>query len=324
MKLFKHRTSGKRRLLLSIIPAFFCSNLLANTLKKYLKRPLQIIFPIPFAGSINREIPMRMFESSGIDYFIENKFGASGLIATRYLKEDTTGNTLMVATNTILLTNFIKNSNKVANDFEEVFQCVGMMYRVPFVLVTKSGSRFDVSFKEFVDRLKKSKVNPTYSIYGYYDIVHLCGLMLSKSLKLELKEIPYKNSYLLPVLAGEVDFSFIPLSAAIPFINSSQLSAIAHTSEGSSGELERMYALGTLKDFYSMDAVYGLVASKFMPQEVILELNALLSNVLSDLNFVNKQSSQGIRVFPKNSPNDYLQYLRSEKKKYETILGKMG
>lgn len=321
MKLITDITLTKRRFLLSLMPAFFCSNLFATTLKKYLKKPLQILFPIPYVGSIHRDIPMRMFESAGIDYYFENKFGASGLIASRYLKEDITGSTLMVATNTILLTNFIKNPNKVADDFEEVFKCVGMMYHSPMVLVTKSGGRFDTNFRDFVKRLRQLKSPATYSIYGYHDIIHLCGLMLSRALKIDLTEIPNKNSYLLPVLAGEVDFSFAPISAAIPFIKSSQLTAIAQSGEKPSELIPNVYQLSLMKEFYPLELVYGLVSSKNMSDETVLEINKLLNNVLSDEVFLQKQSGQGLTLFQRNSPTDYLNYLRSEKKKYEILLG---
>jgi tripartite-type tricarboxylate transporter receptor subunit TctC len=320
MKLSKKIFSPKRRLLLSAIPALISLSSFASSLKKTLKKPLQIIFPIPFAGSINREIPIRMFESAGIDYYIENKFGASGLIASQYMKEDINGNSLMIATNTILLTNFLKNPNRIAESFEEIFQCIGMMYRVPFVLVTRVSGKYDANFESFVDKVKKSKLSPTYSIYGYYDIVHLCGLMLSKVLNVELKEIPYKNSYLLPVLSGEVDFSFVPLSAAMPYIKASQLSAIAHTGQNSTSLVSNLYSLSSLRGFHSLDAVYGLVTSKFMPQDGIYEVNRLLNQVLSDKNFEEKQLGQGISLFTNNSPNDYLNYLRNERKKYQIIL----
>jgi tripartite-type tricarboxylate transporter receptor subunit TctC len=144
--------------------------------------------------------------------------------------------------------------------------------------------------------------------------------MLSKSLKIKLLEIPNKNSYLLPLLSGEVDFTFAPIAVAMPFIKSSQLTAIAYTGEKSSELVANLHRLSSMKDFYPLELVYGLVASKTMPSEMVTEINRLLNVVLTDEVFVSKLSGQGVTTFTKNSPNDYLNYLKNEKKKYESLL----
>lgn len=320
MKSFKHRTSTKRRLLLSMIPTFFCSNVFANTLKKYFRKPIQVVFPIPYAGSINREIPMRMFDSAGLDYYFENKLGASGLIATRFFQEEISNASLMVATNTLLLTNFIQNSEKLGNDFENVFKCVGAMYKVPFVLITKAGGKLDSDLNTFIKNVKHSENPLTCSITGYYDIPHLCGLMLSKATNSNFIEVPYKNSYVLPVITGEVNFSFTTLSAALPFIKSKQLSVIGHTSSHHQNLIPKTESLTKLNGFQSIESVYGLVAKKSMPSDVINELNTLLNGVLIDSEYRQSQLQQGVTLYQPHTSDEYLAYLRGEKQKYESII----
>lgn len=320
MKLSEKIFSRKRRLLLSAVPTFFSINSFASSLKRNIKRPLQIIFPIPYAGSINREIPMKMFDGTGIDYFFENKFGASGLIATKYFEEDKSGSVMMVATNTIMLTNFIQHSDKLSSGMEGVFKCIGAIYKVPFVMVTKKGSQLDTSYKKFIESIKINKKGNTYSITGYYDIPHLCGEQLSTLTGSKLLSVPYKTNYLAPVITGEVDFSFTTLSAALPYVVSSNLSVIAHTSDLNQKLIPNATSLTRIDGFEPIEAVYGLVSSKSMSDELLNDINGALNQVLSNEAYRETQAQLGITLFRPNRPSDYLKYLRNERKKYEMIM----
>lgn len=322
MNLTNDRTSTKRRFLLSIIPAFFCSNVLANTLKKYLKRPLQIIFPIPFAGSINREIPMRMFDQTGVDYYFENKLGASGLIATKFIKEDTLGHSIMIVSNTIMISNFLQNKDKVGHDYRDIFKCIGAMYSTPFVLVTKSGNNLDVGLSDFLNLAKKRQL--TYSITGYFDIPHLCGSMLSHSLGNKLLAVPYKNSHLLPVISGEVDFTFASLSAVMPHLSGRQVSGIAHTSSQQIDVFPLLPSLAKIIDFQSIDSTFGIVASRHMSDKLLYEISNQLNQVLSDEEYRFAMKRNGVNLHSINSPSDYDKYLRNEQRKYEKIMRLIG
>ena len=144
-------------------------------LRQAMQRPLRILFPIPFAGGLNRDIPSRMFNEAGVEHYFENKFGASGVIATKFMLEESSSDSIMIVSNTVTISNFIQHKDKIGMRFEDAFKCIGAMYSTAFVLVTRSNGPLDVPFTEFVRKLKARSGKLTYSITGNFDIPHLCG-----------------------------------------------------------------------------------------------------------------------------------------------------
>ena len=313
---------GARRVLVAGLAGLFGQLLGATSLKlkQAMRKPIRVLFPIPFAGGLNRDITSRLFNEAGVEHYFENKFGASGVIATKFILEESNSDTIMIVSNTVAISNFIQHKDKIGMRFEDAFKCIGAMYSTAFVLVTRSNGPLDVSFSEFIQKLNTRNSQLSYSTTGNFDIPHLCGSMLGQALKVDLLAVPYKNSHLLPVLSGEVDFTFASTAAVAPLLASQQVRAIAHTSAKSLEVWPFLPSLTKLKGFQAIDSTFGLVASKFMKNDFVSEINSLLNHVLDDKNFALELRKSGADLYPSHRPEDYEKYLRSERKKYENII----
>lgn len=176
-----------------------------------------------------RPVAQRMSETFGISVVVDNRGGASGILAmdaTRAAPAD--GYTLMVAATSMILMGV---TGKVPYDIRTAFEPVVQMTAQPYLMVLHPGLTAATP-KEFIAFAKSKAGILTYGTSGPGSL-HNLGMELLQSITgTRFIHVPYKGSgpALVDLLAGQINFMFTSTTSGAAHVKAGRLRAIAVTS----------------------------------------------------------------------------------------------
>jgi tripartite-type tricarboxylate transporter receptor subunit TctC len=198
----------------------------------YPAKPIRVIVGFTAGGGtdvVARLLGQKISESFGQPVIVENRIGASGIIAAEYVaKASPDGYTLLVSPSTVFTINpimFAKLSYSPLRDFVPVSKAVSF----PFVMVV-SASQPIRSIKELVDFVK---ANPGSANYGGPSGLFQLALELFKQRTgTRIEYIPYKgsNEALSAVMAGDVLMALLDTGPVSGPLKGGKVRGIAVTS----------------------------------------------------------------------------------------------
>jgi tripartite-type tricarboxylate transporter receptor subunit TctC len=203
-------------------------------------RPLRAIVPVA-AGSLVDIVPRIVFDQLAIQLgqtiVVENRPGAGATIGTGLAaKADPDGYTVLVnsSAHTIAPSLFANLSYDPARDFA----AVAPLGVTPFVLVVPPAR----GFKTDQDLVAAAKAKPgafNFSSLGVGTASHLSAERFLLSTGLQAVHVPFKGGpeAMTGVITGRIDFYFVAIGAALPYIEDGKLSALAVNSAKRSAAL---------------------------------------------------------------------------------------
>src|ERR1700733_14177611 len=250
----------------------------------YPTRPIRVISPFP-AGSasdtVGRVVLDQVSQILGQPLVIETKPGAGGIVGfADVAKADPDGYTV-VTSSTSLGTRAVLHSHlpyDPANDFAPV-----VMFGVsPNVLVAST----QTGFKTVADLVAAAKANPgklTFASAGVGSSSHMAGERLRLAANIDVRHVPFRDQGLTEVMAGRIDYYFIPLAAAASALNSGKLAVLAVSSPK---RVPLLPDVPSIDEAGYPDAEFrfwvGLSAPAKTPREVVDTLHAATEKALLD------------------------------------------
>jgi tripartite-type tricarboxylate transporter receptor subunit TctC len=195
---------------------------------------------------------------------VEDRPGGNGNIGTDYVaRAPADGHTLLVTTNATIVINPQLFKSVVQYDPVKDFAPVSLLAKQPFVLVVHPSVPVK-TFTELVDYARSHPGKLNFASSGAGGGAHLSGEMLKSFLHLEMTHVAYKGAApaLMAVVAGQVDFMFVAILTARPYLESGQLRALAVTSKTrnpSTPDIPSVAEFPGLEGFEA-DLWYGLLA----------------------------------------------------------------
>src|SRR5262245_286134 len=220
-----------KRFWLLLLPALGLSLIAVETqAQKWPNKPLRAIVPIA-AGSLIDIVPRVAFEQLSVQLgqsiVVENRPGAGQTIGTNFAaKAPPDGYTVLVISSghTIAPSLYANLGYYPAQDFAAVAP-LGVS---PFVLVVPPAR----GFKTASDLVAAAKAKPSafnFSSPGVGTASHLSAERFRLSAGMQAMHVPFKGGVeaMTEVIAGRIDFFFVALGAALPYIRDGKLSALA-------------------------------------------------------------------------------------------------
>jgi tripartite-type tricarboxylate transporter receptor subunit TctC len=296
----------------AFIGLMFLSNAKAQT---YPDRPVKIIVPYSAGGTADfsaRQIAQKLTEQTKQSFFVENKLGASGTIATNYVAKSTPDGYTLLANDTTyaMLPSLFKTLPwDHANDLEPI----AIITQTPVVLVVPESS----PFKTLTSLIAYAKVNPgklNFGSGGAGSSTHLSAEIFEQVAQIEASHVPYKGAgeAMLAVLSGQVDFIITAAPTAIPQLQGGKIRALAITGD------KRLGAISTVPTFkeaglpaYVVSNWFGIAAPKGTPTPIINKLAAEIKKGLADPELRERFAKLGAE--PGNvSPAEFKKFIQKE------------
>jgi tripartite-type tricarboxylate transporter receptor subunit TctC len=283
------------RALSVLLPAILLTTATVHA-QEWPTRAIRVINPFP-AGSasdtVTRVVVDQVGQLMGQAMIIDSRPGAGGTLGfATVAKADPDGYMLVASTSSMATETVLHKS--LPYDPVRDFIPVVMIGTSPNLLVASKAS----GFKTVADLVAAAKAKPgtlTFASAGIGSSSHMAGERFRLAAKIDVRHIPFRDGGLTEVMAGRIDFYFLPLAAAAAALNNDKLTLLAVSSP------KRVALLPDVPSIVEAgypDAVFrfwnGLSAPAKTPPDIVRKLHDVTNKALSDPTLVAKLAKLGV------------------------------
>ncbi len=240
------------------------------------ERPIQAIVPFS-AGAANdiagRIVLEQVSKQINQPVVIENRPGAGGTTgANAVAKAQPNGYTILVHSSSFSAAYSLYKTlpYDTLNDFAAVIA----LAKTPTVLVSAPAK----GFKTAGDLITAAKAKPgvmNFASAGIGSVSHLAAERFRLSAGIEAQHVPFRgpNEAFTELIAGRIDFYFLPLAPALPLLKEGTLTALAVSTDTRAGALPEV---PTTSELGLKDSTYlfwtGIFAPAKTPRDILVRL----------------------------------------------------
>lgn len=289
-------------LVVSVLTGIFLRGAEAQT---FPTRPITLVVPFAAGGpsdTIARLIAQSMSKTLNGSVVIENVAGAGGTLgAARVSKAETDGHTLLI--HHVALPAGASLYKNLSYDTATAFEMLGLINAGPMVLLARKNDPA-ADAPALLARLRGQggdAMKSTLAHAGVGSNSHLCGLLLSRPLKVSFTQVAYRGTgpAMNDLVSGQVDLLCDQSTTAVPQVSSGTVKGFAVTSGKRLGVLKELPTLieAGLSGF-EFTIWHGLYAPAGTPQPVIEALNRALGVALADAQISARFADVGTNSYP--------------------------
>jgi tripartite-type tricarboxylate transporter receptor subunit TctC len=250
----------------------------------YPNHAVRVISPFPAgsaADTVSRVVLNKVSEQTGQPMVIEARPGAGGAsgFATA-AKSEPDGYTTAVSSSS--MGSEMVLHRKLPYDPVRDFTYAAMFGTQPNILVVNSKS----DIKSVADLVAAAKAKPgmlTFASAGIGSGSHMAAERLRLAAGIDVRHVPFREGGLTEVMAGRIDFYFIPAAAAAAALNSDKLRVLAVSTLKRAPFLPDIPSIAEA-GYPKAEYVFwnGLAVPAKTPRDVVNALNAQVEKALQD------------------------------------------
>jgi tripartite-type tricarboxylate transporter receptor subunit TctC len=290
----------------------------------YPSRPIKMLVGFAAGGGTDvaaRIAAQKMSEILGQTILVENRTGASGLIAAQDLaKSDPDGYTLMMGSQTTcaVAPNLY---HKVTVDPVKDFAGIALTGASPLVLVVNPSS----PAHSVADVIAMARANPgkiNFGTGGVGTTPHMTAELFQYNAGIRMAHVAYRGEAgaINDLLAGQIPLMFANLSAVMGHIKGGTLRALAVTSAQRSPSVPDVptVAEAALPGFQS-ETWFGIVAPAATPHEIRVKLNTVARQAMARDDTKQRLAELGM-TNGTSSPEELDAYIKAEVVKWSKLI----
>ena len=315
--------------LLAVLALTTLASLPAPAQDKYPSKQIRLLVGVAAGGPtdvIARVLASEMTVTLGQTVYVENKAGASAMIATREVKNAAPdGYTLLFASLGLNVSPILVGAD-AGYDPKTDFAPVSNAAILPLLAVTA----FDSPIKSMAELVRKAQSKPqaiTYGSSGNGGSGHLAAELLGTVAKAKLLHAPFKGNgpALLEVMAGRVDFMFYPVTGIAENVAARRLKILA---VGTAKRLPQFPEVPTMAEagfagFEETAPWVGMLAPAKTPAAIVARLNEAMQKALAKPEVKARMENLGAFIVG-NSPTEFAAYLKRDYSRWEEVIRAAG
>ena len=210
-------------------------------------------------------------------------------------------------------------------DVAKDFAPVTLVTTVPEMLVVAS----NVAAKNMKELIALAKAQPgklNFASAGVGGLPHLAGELLKLTAKIDIVHVPYRGAApaINDLLGKQVQMAFLDLPVLLPHIQSGMLRPIAL---GAPQRAPTSPDVPTTAEVGMPDLLienwYGMIAPAGTPEKIVVTLNRVTNEAMSDPQVKQKLADQGLTVAG-DTPEHFRDYIGAETKKWAKVIKEAG
>src|SRR6185503_10974620 len=247
-------------------------------------KPVRFIVPYPPGGGtdvIARIVQEPLSRALGQQIVIENRGGAGGAVGTEAAsKSSPDGYTFLFTLSSHTINPFLY---KLSFDVEKDFMSVTTVASLPQLIAANTASPYK-TMQDIVTAAKAQPGKVAFASVGAGTPSHIAGELLNLRAGIKLLHIPYKGGgpATTDVLGGQVPLLFVSIPAAMGFVKSGKLRAIAVTTlkrSGAAPEVPTVAEALNIPD-YEVDSWYAIFAPARTAPAIVARLQQEVAKVV--------------------------------------------
>jgi len=313
----------KKNLLLVLALLVSSNGVYANDV--YPTRPIRLVVGFAAGGPtdvIARVISKDMSETLGQPIIVENKAGASAMIATREVKNAQGDGYTLLFSSLGLNVNRILHGDKAGYNPKTDFLPISNVANLPLVAV----NAYDSPIKSMPDLLKKARSKPdtvSFGSSGSGGSGHLASELLDTLAKVKMLHVPYKGNgpALIDVMAGQVDYMFYPVIGIADHVATKRLQILA---VGTAKRLAQFPNAPTMSEvgfpgFEETAPWVGMLAPAKTSPMIVNKLNDAILKAIAKPEVKNQLEKLGA-VIVGDSPTEFTTFLKRDHDRWESVI----
>jgi tripartite-type tricarboxylate transporter receptor subunit TctC len=288
-------------------------------------KPMRLIVGFAAGGPtdvIARVLAKDMSVTLGQTLFVENKAGASSMIATREVKNAAPDGYTLLFSSLGMNVNPILLGEQAGYNPKTDFAPISNAATLPLVAV----SAYDAPIKTVPDLLRKARTKPeavSFASSGNGGSGHLAGELFATLSKTKMLHVPYKGNSpaLMEVMAGRVDYMFYPVIGIADNVAAKRIKILA---VGTAKRLAQFPDAPTMSEvgfpgFEETAPWVGMLAPAKTPAAIVNRLNDAMLKALAKPD-VRAQLEKLGAVIVGNSPSEFAAYLKRDYDRWENVI----
>jgi len=305
------------------VALFVASQRPVSAQENYPTRTIRLIvgFSAGSSGDVTaRIVSRRLGELLGQTVIVENRPGASSMIATEYAaRADKDGYTLLLATiaatiNTTLMPD--KGPN-----FEKDLAPIVLVGSLPNILVVNPA----LPVKDVKELIALAKQKPDELLYGASGLgsgPHLASELFKQMAGVKMTGVLYPGSgqTVTDLVAGRIQVMFSPASTVLGLIKDGRVKALASSQSKRASvapDLPTIEEAGLAG--YDTGLWYGILGPAGTPKPVIDKLSKAANEALQDPETLKALHAQGLDALG-GSPEDFGRFIKSETERWAHVI----
>ncbi|SMO86553.1 Bug family tripartite tricarboxylate transporter substrate binding protein [Paracoccus laeviglucosivorans] len=267
---------------------------------EYPAKPSRIVVPYNAGGAVDyvaRVVAEALGKGLGQNFVVENRPGASASIGIQFVTNARAdGYTLLFTSITSNAITAAMEPDKVGYDLKADLQPVGIVGRVPLVLVTSQNIPAN-TIAELIEYSKEQEMPISFASSGIGSTEHLGALAFAQAAGIEMQHIPYTGGApaMTDVAAGRVDLMVATLPTAQPQIEAGNIKALVIANDE---RVEILPEVPTAKEAslegFDVASVYGLLAPAKIDAQALETLRGSLDEIAKSPEFAKMMLDRGI------------------------------
>jgi tripartite-type tricarboxylate transporter receptor subunit TctC len=294
----------------------------------YPAHPIRFIVPQPPGGgndALARVIAQKLGEQLGQQVVVDNRGGASGMIAAQMAaKSPPDGYTLFLGQTQTLAVNPHLYSD-ITYDPRRDFAPITLIASIPLVLLVHPS----VPARNVRELIALAKAKPgqiNFASAGNGSGAHLAGELFKSMTETDITHVPYKGTgpALTDLLAGQVQMFFSTMPSAVPHIQAGTVRALAVTGPTRSPVLPDVPTVAESGvPGFAVALHYGILTSVGTPPPIVVKLNQEIRRVMTDPAVVARLASEGAEVLT-STPEEFAADTAAELAKWGQVVHESG
>jgi tripartite-type tricarboxylate transporter receptor subunit TctC len=276
-------------------------------------RPVRVISPFPpgsASDSVSRVVLEEVSGLLGQPAVLETRAGGGGTVGfASVARAEPDGYTLVTSSSSMATEAALHR--KLAYDPVKDFVHVALIGTSPNVLVASRAR----GFKSVADLMTAARASPgalTFASAGIGSSSHMAAERFRLAANIDVRHIPFREGGLTEVMAGRIDFYFLPLAAAATVFNNDKVTLLAVSSA------ERVPALPEVPSIVEAgypNALFrfwnGISAPAKTPPAIVQKLHDITEKALEAPALRKKLAQLGVEPKPM-SVDQFAQFFRED------------
>lgn len=251
---------------------------------EYPNKPIRLVVGYSAGGGVDavaRLLGVRLSAALGQQVLIENRTGATGLIAAEFVaKSPPDGYTLMVGDSALLAVKLLRPN--ISLDPLTSFKPVAGAFISPIMIVT--GNDFPAKTPaEFIKELKANPGRYSYATSGVGTVQHLGFEMLKQLTGTSVVHVPYRGASLIvaDVMGGQVPIGVVSATAGMAQAKAGKLRALALMNTATLEVAQGIPPLADALPGFDVAPAIFVLAPSGTPKDIVDKLSAAFQTVLA-------------------------------------------
>ena len=286
----------KRTLSIAVAAAIVVAGAVAAGAQQWPTRPIRVVSPFPpgsASDTTSRVVLEQLSQLLGQPMVVENRAGAGGTLGFADVAKADPDGYIFVTSSTSMATGLVLHKSLPYDPVRD-FVPAAIFGSQPNVLVASQQS----GFKSVADLVAAAKAKPgtlTFASAGIGSTSHMAGERFRLATGIDVRHIPFREGGLTEVMAGRIDYYFIPLAAAAAALNSGKLTVLAVSTAKRSPLLPDAPTVAEAGYPAAASGFWvGLSAPAKTPPDIVNKLHDATEKTLQDAGVKDKLAKLGV------------------------------